>query len=609
MKEKLSSLKKRFLDGWSAIPKNARIISLVLLVGVAGWISLAFANEGHEEVPLTQSTQSEKVLIRTVGDVDPDGISQEGLNSFYGQIVSKDVGAIYGPREGVISSWNVSIGDKVNVGSILGYITVTSLSAEQQQNLAMQQAAAFKADLDLQTAKQITAKTQGTFAEISKRTQELADKQRSLLSGSNNIGTAGFVTELSVLESNRMLLETKVQDFARTSLVEIIQLIGQDSSSIFSDTYPQAQVQLKSIIGQRNITLRTEYTNTILPTYVKKVRERKVTVAETQHFIDSTVALLSASVGSNGSQEYLDPQLKADITRLSEIQDSLRDLSNELAQATVERSAKERERLQVDVDVSKQIVELDNNFSLQLLEQEKTNQIAQNEARAAQLLAQKLAGVSSGVVPILASRSGIIATVDKNVGSYVTNSDRIGLISNENPSKMVRFTIPAAWKDIKKGDSLSVLWRAEFGEAEGTLTGISPIIDEKGGYQAEMVLPKNTVYPIGAAVRIIPNSSKKGVFVTRKSIVFDGTEPSIWIVTEENIIRKQLVKPGRQLGEYVEILSGVEKGFRYLVILDPTISMETGMNIDALMKSNTKVETTNPANAIQDESQPHSHDE
>ncbi|MBX9732728.1 MAG: hypothetical protein K2X37_01600, partial [Chitinophagaceae bacterium] len=202
-------------------------------------------------------------------------------------------------------------------------------------------------------------------------------------------------------------------------------------------------------------------------------------------------------------------------------------------------------------------------------------------------------------------KSGFVATIEKNVGEYVTISDRVGFISNAIPRKNVRFTIPASWKDINKGDSLSISWRPEYSMGSAVITGISPIIDEKGGYQAEAVISRETVFPVGATVRIIPENSKKGVFVNRKAVVFEGVQPFVWIVTESDTVRKQEVKIGRGLGEYVEILSGLEREFSYLVILDPLVQIESGMLLSEILNIDTKVEV--PPASIQDESQPHDH--
>ena len=137
------------------------------------------------------------------------------------------------------------------------------------------------------------------------------------------------------------------------------------------------------------------------------------------------------------------------------------------------------------------------------------------------------------------------------------------------------------------------------------ITGISPIINEKGGYQAEARISKETVFPVGASVRIIPENSKKGIFVNRKAVVFEGITPFVWLVTENGILRKQEVMVGRGLGEYVEILSGLEQDFLYLVILDPLVQIKSGMSLSEILKTENKVDTSQ--SVIQDESQPHEH--
>ena len=290
-------------------------------------------------------------------------------------------------------------------------------------------------------------------------------------------------------------------------------------------------------------------------------------------------------------------------TSIKDLQTELRNISNDLSQATIDKTTKERERSQLEVELLRSLSGFENDLSLKKLEQLSASERAKNEAKAAELLAQRLSVNAGGIVPILASKSGIVASVEKNVGDYVSVSDKIGLISKQNPVKIVRFTIPSSWKDIKKGDALSLIWKADFKPGSAVITGISPILNENGGHQAEAVLSKDTVFPVGSSVRLIPENSKKRVFVNSKAIVFDNLKPFVWIVTESETIRKQEIVPGRQLGEYVEVLSGLEIGYGYLVILDPSVSLENGENISEIIK--TPLVTTKAT--IQDESVPHEH--
>ena len=201
MKENISLYKKRSFVIISKFTKKQKTFSIVMLLVLAGTIaSIVYASpEGHD-TPVTKVRQSEQVVVRKVGDVDTDAISQEGLSSFYGEITSRDVASINASREGVISSWNVSVGDSVSVGSILGYVTVTGVSPEQQMALAEQQASALKAQLDLDTAKKMTENTSNTFQEISNRLKDVSDKQKSLYINSDGSTTATYSTELKSLQ-------------------------------------------------------------------------------------------------------------------------------------------------------------------------------------------------------------------------------------------------------------------------------------------------------------------------------------------------------------------------------------------------------------------------
>ncbi len=578
------------------IQKISLIMSVLVVTGLIG--VFVYADEGHESAePVVQ--QTEQVLVRKVGDVDPDAISKEGLSSFYGEIISKDIASINASREGVISSWNVSVGDSVLAGAVLGYVTVTGVSPEQQMALAEQQANALKAQLDLETANKIATQTESVFEQIAESLKSVANKQKSVYDGSGGTVSSTYQTELQAITQQQMQLSNKLQDFGNTALTQIYPLVSVPGNSPFNVSYSEASLNFG--FGVKNGTLRGSYVF-LSKLLAEKVRAKTAADQDIRNYLDKTIEMVEASIVI----ETLD---LTEITEsVKDLQTELRDISSELTQATIDKAAKERERSQIDIELSKSLVGFESDLSLKKLEQLSANERAKNEAKGAELLAQKLAVSAGGVIPILASKSGVVATVEKNVGEYVTISERVGYISNANPRKNVRFTIPASWKDIDKGDTLSISWRPEYSMGSAVIAGISPIIDEKGGYQTEAVISKDTVFPVGASVRIIPENSKKGVFVNRKAVVFEGVQPYVWIVTESGALRKQEVKIGRGLGEYVEILSGLQREFSYLVILDPLVQIQSGMMLSEILKTETKVESATPAK-VQDESQPHGHDE
>ena len=599
MKKTISLFKKRSFEVVDTLTKKQKIIGIFGLILTAGTVgSIVFATGDHEGAEPVIETQIEQVLIRKVGDTDSDSISEEGLSSFYGEIVSKDVASINPSREGVISSWNVSVGDAVSAGQILGYITVTGVSSDQQQQLAQQEANALKAQLDLETANKISDQTESVFEKIAGSLKFVADKQRSIYDGTVGSASTTYQTELQAITSRQNLLLNKLQDFGKTALAEIYPQISYASFS--NTTYVPSFKFQSRVPGLQNQYL------TFFESYVISVNNRKLTDDQIRLFLDKTTEFVSSSISSDFFTEADKKDILADIGAL---QTDFRDLSDKLTQSTIDKASKERERSQIEVELTKSLSGFDNDLSLKKLDQLSSNERAKNEAKGAKLLAQKLAVSAGGVVPILAIKGGIIATVDKNIGDYVTLSDRIGYISNKNPRKSVRFTIPASWKDINKGDTLSISWRPEYSLGSAVIAGISPIIDDKGGYQAEAVISKETQFPVGASVRIIPENSKKGIFVNRKAIVFKDVTPYVWIVTENQTIRKQEVKVGRGLGEYIEIISGLERDFSYIIILDPQVILENGMKVSDLMKKNISSVPNLTKKVIQDESAPHSHDE
>lgn len=573
--------------------KKKYFVLLTCLLFIA-FIIKVYADAGHD-APVSEVKQSDKIVIRKIGDTDPDNISQEGLGSFYGEITSKDISSVHASREGVISSWNVSIGDTVSIGDVLGYVIVTGISPEQQAMLATQEANAYKAKLDADTAQNVVNESESIFAKVIDNFKNISNKQKSLYDGNSSTSSFAYLTELKTLEARQVSLQNKLQDFGNTAITKIFPLVSKLETSPFNQNY--YETNLKNEVAVKNSSQRYAYAE-YLKSYAVKTSARTLTDNDVREFLNKTNQIIEPSLQGG------ELDIKNLSTTVGELQTTLREITTALDETTLLKVGKQREYSQLDIDLSKNIGQLDNDLALKKLDQYTLKLKAENEVKSATLLSQKLAQSAGGIIPILASRDGIIATIEKNVGDYITLSQRIGYISKNNPVKMVRFTIPPTWRDIKKGDSLSLIWKADFNSGSAVIIGISPTINENGGHQAEALISKETVFPIGSSVRLVPENSKKGVFVNSKAIVFDNLNPFVWIIMENQKIRKQEIQVGRQLGEYVEVLSGLERGFGYLVILDPTVSLESGQSITSLTSA--KVGTSTRAN-VSDESQPHEH--
>lgn len=586
--------------------QRVMLVAIALSGSAIGITSIVLADAAHDEAPAAPAAAIAGITVRTVGDTDPDNIAQEGLSGFYGEVASNDIASVHASREGVISSWNAHIGQSVSAGDVLGYVKTVGISAEQQQRLAEQEAAALKAALDLETAREIARQTQDAFTGIAARTKKISEQQKAFFGIGGAAGSASFVSELAAVDAKKKLFDEKIQDFAASSLAETYQLIGPGAGNPLSPTF--STLYVRPGIGMGDSQLLINYESYFL-LHARKVRERTVSLVDIQEFLGKTNALLSATLSS--TEGITVTELEEIIRKVSALSVDFKELSDVATQVAIDKASKDRERYQIDIDTAKQVAELDNDLALKDLDLRKAATIAENEAMAAKLLAEKLAITAGGITPILAPRDGVVAAIRKTAGSYVTIADEIGSVSAPKPEKLVLFTVPASWKDLKAGDPLVISWRPESAAVEGMLAGISPVIDEKGGYQAELALPFNTGFPIGASVRITPMASKKGVFVERRAVQFDAAQPFVWIVTEEDAVRKQKIIPGRQLGEYVEVRSGLDRGFRYLIANGPDAPIVSGMKLDAITGTATKAVSPipQPGDATKNESAPHSHDE
>ncbi len=561
--------------------KKIAVVSL-LLVCMSVVTLFVYASGDHEEEASASTAESKKVIIRQVGDTDPDAISQEGTGSFFGTIISKDISSVHPPREGVISSWNVSVGDYVSLGDVLGYVTVTGISPEQQALLVEQQTNAFKAQLDAETANAVAEESETVFGKVISNFKAITDKQKSVYSGNSGTSSSAYLTELKTLQNRQVSLENKLQDFGNTVILSIFPLVSKFGQSPFNQGYTDVSVKFE--VGTKNSNLRSMYVE-LLRSYAIKTSSRSLTESDVQDFLNKTNQIMEAS--SQGG----DLNITSVTDSVKDLQNDLREITTSLDEARIAKVTKEREYNQLDIELSKNVATLDNDLALKKLDQVTLKKRADNEARAAQLLAEKLSQNAGGVVPILASRDGVVASVEKNVGDYVSMSDRVGYISIYSPTKSVRFTIPPSWKEIKKGDSLSVIWRSDFSPRTASIVGISPMINEKGGYQAEAILASNTEYPVGASVSLVPEKSKSGVFINRKAVLFGtSTIPYIWKMSENNTVTKTEIKSGRQLGEYIEVVSGLIKGDNYVVIMDHDIVLEEGKDVSEFVEQKVEEE-------------------
>jgi multidrug efflux pump subunit AcrA (membrane-fusion protein) len=283
---------KSIFNIFTALSKTKKITAVSLLLMCISAVTLfVYAGGEHAEEASTSTTESKKVIIRQVGDTDPDAISQEGTGSFFGTIISKDISSVHPPREGVISSWNVSVGDYVSLGDVLGYVTVTGISPEQQALLVEQQTNAFKAQLDAETANAVALESETVFGKVISNFKAITDKQKSVYSGNSGTSSSAYLTELKTLQNRQVSLENKLQDFGNTVILSIFPLVSRFGQSPFNQGYTDVSVKFE--VGTKNSSLRSMYVE-LLRSYATKTSSRSLTEADVQDFLNKTNQIMES---------------------------------------------------------------------------------------------------------------------------------------------------------------------------------------------------------------------------------------------------------------------------------------------------------------------------
>ena len=72
----------------------------------------------------------------------------------------------------------------------------------------------------------------------------------------------------------------------------------------------------------------------------------------------------------------------------------------------------------------------------------------------------------------------------------------------------------------------------------------------------------------------IPTGVSRKLTINKRSVVSRGQLTGIYLLDNNNIARYRLIRPGKVLGDQLEVLSGLKEGDRY--IKEPTPELSDG---------------------------------
>jgi len=549
------------------LPLSTQIASGVFaaLVITLGTLNLPLTTE-----PTSAIAESQKVNL-TTQTVGAESEAFATFASWPGEITSPNDADVQPPREGTIVSWNVTIGEYVNAGEVLGRLSAAPLTPELATTLAERAAEVAQAKSKFSSTQSFVGQSKTQLS-----TFTTSDTAQRAINEAKLSATAAGETAKSVLR------QSVVQEFSEFSGNNRDILSSKDAA--FSTTLPWW-------FGATNSSLRDKYVIAAVKA-VAALEKDSVPQQEGLAYFLAATQLAAASISSG--EGFTQTQLNDLRELVSDHQANFNEAVEKYREALLTVSEKEKEYAERNRDTANKGIELDREQI-----------VAEADYEAAKAAYDAASGAITGGTAIIAPKSGNVSAILGQIGEFVSPGKTVASISSGiYTNKLVRFRIPSNVEVPKKGDTVKVI-RPGFAKdvRTATIVGVGTALDGNGAFMADARVQGELEWPAHLSVRIVPEKRTSQTIAVPFDAVFwdEVNHPHVWMVKERGLVASQAVKTGRTFGDAVEILEGLTLGDTY--IAQATENITEGMRIeDAAI-------TEEPAVAPEGDGHGHAHDE
>ncbi|MBI5138880.1 MAG: HlyD family efflux transporter periplasmic adaptor subunit [Candidatus Vogelbacteria bacterium] len=576
MKEKLDKSISYLKDN---ITKTGSIL-IVLTILAAGSVYAAQSTGTSTATETTNKTASKSettqnnasAVVGIVGGDLSSGTPQL-TNSWPGEIISYGNIPIQPAREGTIVEWKVKIGDRVSAGQTLARLStppampdLIGMLAEQAENLAR-----MKAQSET-TRRFVEANNKQLQTLLLSNETNATAKQDILRNKDGKTGSAQLALEksreaaLSMRRNLRTMLEQMLNQHMNTvSGVKTLKAFRFNSLNRAygindpqnQDNYEMKFIRLASALGKDPESIPTDLASDYLASFVR---------------------LANTTVVTN---EVMSIEKMA-----REDQETFFDMLADYKDAEADTAMNEVEYAVMSVETTNELSEQKKMIEEKIAENEKMLSMAEAEAIAAEAAYSTVNNSVNGGLSIVATRSGVVSTINKKVGDFVEPGMPVASINTDTSSeKFVRLQIPSNVRTPKTGTILSV---SRPGFPENTrkvkLTGVGTSLDTTGSYMADASFMTPVDWPTSASVRVYASTESTVPVIKLSSVWWDvNGSHKVWKVSEVGRIFSVQVKLGRTLGSQIEVYEGLKNGDRYIIY--PTPNVREDMLLDEIMGS------------------------
>lgn len=467
--------------------------------------------------------------------------AEEIGSSWPGELVSLASVPVQPPREGMIASWSVHVGERVAAGQTLGVLSAPpampetlAMLAEERKMLAMAESV-------------VSAKRTYTASRLLELARARANIERSLEHSEDIIGTGPkSANEFSMIAARQKRVRTMLE-------------------SAFAESYPLLSGQgtlparynaitLKDAIGAQNSRLRDRFAQ-VVSVMLNDLRSDGVTpIASGMAYFDLAIALADASIPDGAM--LTETELAMLKTMLHKDRDAFLMAVDELRETELMAVGERKMAVEQLAEIASEEAMVRQDLAM-----------AEGDLLAKQESARAIERAASGPEAIVSPRSGIVSAITKNTGAFVEPGMPVAMVTGSaNGALLVRFRIPANESVPPIGTELSVV-RVGSPDAprKAILIGVGRALDEGGTIMADAKIIDAEDWPVGVPVRVLSSRPEDAVVVPLGSIWWSASgTPMLWVVSRAGRISGREVEIGRSLGERFEILHGLAKGEQYL---------------------------------------------
>lgn len=529
------------------------LVSAIVALSVLG--GLLFS----EKRGVTRSEEGTPASVSELasGDLNIVTVGKERVilsGTWPGEVISLNTVSVQPPRDGMILSFGVHIGERVTKGQTLGMLSPPPAMPDSLTMVADASAMSAMARAERDSLAKYSEGRMAQLATLRREIEEARGESTALLSPEASEGMIA-------------LRKGNLRGILRGSLIATYPMI---SGSITLPAKWQDYRLLQSI-GAQDSPLRDKFQDIFFSALNDVNDPAKIPDVSGLAYFGNISKLVDASLPDEAMLTSSDlTKLKAmihkDQSEFIEAVDALR---------TVELENADRVKM-----YASDLAMIDNEIAML------KKDIAEAEAK---LLSKEIAesavrnSVLGGTL-VIAPQSGIVSAIMRRPGEYVGPGMPLAVITGDGKSGiLVRFRVPNNAEKPKQGESVRVN-RAGFSEdhRKATIIGIGGSLDDTGSYMADAEFETIPDWPINSSVRVSAGSEANTVSVAPSSVLWDeDKQPFLWGVSSVGRVYKKPITIGRTLGGDVEVYEGLVEGDRY--VATPTGDIRENMLIEDIV--------------------------